>query len=626
MADPARPAVPFVLGLCVCMRRRTICVEAIDGFRVAVLRYVRERMTAAYGDAAGERLREVFGRKEWRELEAKVSARKVHVDTHPADTFDMIDVNQFRGVFEKYHDVLLPPQPGASPRESKEQRRVLLDLFRDISGVRNACAHPSQEDLSDWDAVRTLDTLRRGLRMLGLDDEATRVEALRGQLLPEASSPKELVEPRAWRSSVRRLGRPRPMLVLASFAAGAAVIAGTVLWLAKHGPTGATPETGAHEFVASDPEASIRAEATPADGPHVPYPFSAIRMGMSSAQLQQAFPPVEDVSKCSLRLVGDLGRVSAKSSSEATPHARCPTIDDLAGVGPRGRAGLERALGSSKGFAAPDLERTAILALAQIRASLLAGQIDASPVAEAADGLPAATASQLTALAALLAQGASKFVQLRSTRRSLCAVLREDCGHLDAVAVRKYVDGGFSLSELDAEAHRRVAFGPCRGLFLGAEERFRAEFARRTGALGPIGLARSARKDRRLDPADPSTFQILVTQTGLPPAAAQVAVRVANALQSTDDYFRGCIAVLAPFCGEEHCVALAWLREGIVVRVAVYFRQLDGGVPVAERLRVMYGLSATAIGPLLTWRLADGSTARLDTGPAEVLVVERAAM
>lgn len=87
MADPARPALLFVLRSCPCMRRRTICVEATDEFRVAVLRYVREHMTAAYGDAAGERLRDLFGRKEWRELEAKVSARRLHVDTHPADAF-----------------------------------------------------------------------------------------------------------------------------------------------------------------------------------------------------------------------------------------------------------------------------------------------------------------------------------------------------------------------------------------------------------------------------------------------------------------------------------------------------------------------------------------------------------
>ncbi len=66
---------------------------------------------------------------------------------------------------------------------------------------------------------------------------------------------------------------------------------------------------------------------------YAPGPFSGIRIGMTEAELKEVFPPVEDVAKCSPRLIGGNSILPTQvPGAENKPRAQCPRSYEIGGI------------------------------------------------------------------------------------------------------------------------------------------------------------------------------------------------------------------------------------------------------------------------------------------------------
>jgi hypothetical protein len=227
-------------------------------------------------------------------------------------------------------------------------------------------------------------------------------------------------------------------------------------------------------------------------------------------------------------------------------------------------------------------------------------------------------------VAATLLDGMLTFVKPKSARRPIAAVISDDCGDLDVERVRTYVSGGYSLGELDGAARVRVANGKCRGQYVQHERELQLRFLRRAGVFGAIGLARASRPDRKVEPADPATFAVYTTRTALDPKVARFGVRLANGLPEAEAYWNGAITLDAGPAAKPWRHAIAWMKDGRVVRLLLNFDDDSKLGAFRTTLGELYGAPGTSAGAVTKWTLDGGVTARLDLGAALTLVIEAA--
>jgi hypothetical protein len=220
--------------------------------------------------------------------------------------------------------------------------------------------------------------------------------------------------------------------------------------------------------------------------PELPAPFQAVRLGMTEADIAALFPPTEDLHKCRSGLVGGFDPMpTTVPGAENKPSSHCAraeiggsTIKELANMIVRTQDG-------------PSAEQATVLAgmaltLAQVRASVRAGVVDEASIL-AADKGESATAYEAAFNDAMgLYDGAVKFIKPRHTRREISAVIADDCSDLDPTRIEKYVAGEYSLAQIDADAHTRVANGKCINAYVQHETHLQRMFVARTGALGAI--------------------------------------------------------------------------------------------------------------------------------------------
>ena len=196
---------------------------------------------------------------------------------------------------------------------------------------------------------------------------------------------------------------------------------------------------------------------------------------------------------------------------------------------------------------------------------------------------------------------------------------------MDAERVRTYTSGGYSLGQIDTDAHSRVVYGKCRGPFLQNEKSLTSRLVARTGGLGGIGLARATRPDRTLKPSEPPSFLVFSSRSKLEPPWARFGVVLANALPQAEKYWNGAITLTAGSdTKSDWGSAAAWLRDGRVARVLVNVQSGSKLGDLPKALALVYGAPGTTSGTVTTWSLPGGVVAKLDIGAAAALVVEQA--
>jgi hypothetical protein len=369
----------------------------------------------------------------------------------------------------------------------------------------------------------------------------------------------------------------------------------------------------------------VAAAADAAPAPQLPAPFAGVRLGMSVEELRAAFPPLESIDKCVAMLVGgDPALPAVVLGQETKPRSQCPRAVQLGGVNEVATKQIHtQTLARRSEAEAPDFERAWIYAVAQVRGAVRAGALDERVVLDASNGQSETTAGAVVPVSLKLADGSRVFSRPRNNGRPICAAITESCDDIDPARVRRYVEGGYSLGQLDADAHSRVVDGKCRGAYLRNELRLQRNFVYRTGAFGAIGLARSARRDRKLDPEKTSSYATYSVRSKLDEKTARAGVLLANALAATEKYWTGAVALLPDAASATSwSSALVWLSDGKVSRVLLNVADETKLGELEKQLELTYGKPGKKSGTVAQWALPDGASARLDLGAAVSLVVE----
>jgi hypothetical protein len=226
--------------------------------------------------------------------------------------------------------------------------------------------------------------------------------------------------------------------------------------------------------------------------------------------------------------------------------------------------------------------------------------------------------------AAALVEGNHKYLKGANGRRALCATISDDCAGFDVERVRRFVGGGYTLGQLDADAHTRVVYGKCRSPFLTTEKALRGDFEYQTGGLSAVGIARSARGEKGVSIDDPTSYSLVTTYTRVSAGLASLAVAVALAIPETESYWRGVVGLAGVDRGAAASpwdTALVWLAQDKVARVMVRLFDTRKAADALQDLNRLYGPGAT-VGQVTKWSLPGGITAKLDLGTSAALTVE----
>jgi hypothetical protein len=385
---------------------------------------------------------------------------------------------------------------------------------------------------------------------------------------------------------------------------------------------------GCHEPVGGAGDASARAPVTVAS--QVPAPLADVRIGLPEAELKAMFPPLEDISSCAPKLVGGDAPIPAQvPGSEKKPRARCARAIDIGGMTDGELKDEDEWMKKVTDFAAKtgrdasDYRAGTRYTYAQVRGSIRAGTVSEEALLEADRGKSATAYAAVMNVMGALYNGSDSFAGSYDTRRTLCALIADSCDDLDPERVRTYVAGGYTLGQVDADAHSRVVYGRCRGPFLQGEKQLQMKLVRRTGALAAIGLAHAARADHLLSPDDPVTFSIYSSRSKLDQHVARFGVMIANALSDTERYWRGAVTLLpSDEVKSDWKSAVVWLRDGKIARVVVNVAADDKLGDLPKALADVYGMPGTIQTTVTTWSLREATTATLDIGAATSLVID----
>lgn len=167
--------------------RTYIAIQRV--FRNAVVKYLRERLRAAFGSNAEAELRKPFKAEEWEKV--RVGAEEPRalqaVTNDIIDDFDLLSVNHFFNIFDKHWNVLKPDDKELNAG-SDVVKRGLLGFLREVKAVRDPISHPPEADLTREDAFRVIDSARRALATLRLP-EATELTASLNEIWSAAVEP-----------------------------------------------------------------------------------------------------------------------------------------------------------------------------------------------------------------------------------------------------------------------------------------------------------------------------------------------------------------------------------------------------------------------------------------------------
>ena len=156
------------------------CYEGIQRiYRNAIVYHIREKMKAEFGGGATDKVREPFKGDEWAGIvrDAQAPRQAGQLDGGIRDDFDLLSVNHFFNIFEKYWAVLAPE---STDRVSKQ---AMLGWMKEIKTLRDPLSHPTEADFGREDSFRLLDCARRVLSRLGCESEAAEVMELMDQVL-----------------------------------------------------------------------------------------------------------------------------------------------------------------------------------------------------------------------------------------------------------------------------------------------------------------------------------------------------------------------------------------------------------------------------------------------------------
>jgi hypothetical protein len=178
----------------------SLVYEAVQRtFRNGIVGLLRVNLTETFGPAVADALRKPFTQEEWDRIVANAELPVVTGRTsreHP-DDFEYLSVNHFFNLFDMYFDDLVPPDELPSADFMPKMKKQLLDYFKEVKDIRDPISHPPTEELPIDDALRTVDSCMRILRVLHLEDALSETSQLWTELIARAArtAPPEILSP-----------------------------------------------------------------------------------------------------------------------------------------------------------------------------------------------------------------------------------------------------------------------------------------------------------------------------------------------------------------------------------------------------------------------------------------------
>ena len=176
------------------MDNSTICYNAIQRhYRNAMVDLIRQNLIQEYGPSAVSELKQLFSKKDvqtgmtlWDKVKRAATERRSdgteEVDVPIQDDFDLLGVEYFYNIFEKFFDILCPKHT-APPKEKNQAKTTLLNWIRTIKNFRDPLSHPTTADFGFDDSANVLYCARKVLDFCELAEPAGQILKLERRLL-----------------------------------------------------------------------------------------------------------------------------------------------------------------------------------------------------------------------------------------------------------------------------------------------------------------------------------------------------------------------------------------------------------------------------------------------------------
>ena len=148
----------------------TICFDGLRIYRNAVVNHIRNTLNGIYPDDWERRISGSL-QKEWPGIKEKAATLRAtgELETPLKDEADLLDVNHFFNLFEKYFNDLFPNHQQLATLP-KDTRQAVLGWARTVATLRNPIVgHPAEADVNDKDALMMLDSARRILNHINTE-------------------------------------------------------------------------------------------------------------------------------------------------------------------------------------------------------------------------------------------------------------------------------------------------------------------------------------------------------------------------------------------------------------------------------------------------------------------------
>jgi hypothetical protein len=122
--------------------------------------------------------------EEWADIEeaAGISRKSQELSSELKDAFDLLGVNHFFNIIDKYFNDIVDAQIDNKNTDKKRKKQNILAWIRSIKNLRDPLSHPAEEEFSYEDSFVILDCARRVLLILGLDGESQKIKILMDEL------------------------------------------------------------------------------------------------------------------------------------------------------------------------------------------------------------------------------------------------------------------------------------------------------------------------------------------------------------------------------------------------------------------------------------------------------------
>jgi tetratricopeptide (TPR) repeat protein len=177
------------------MDNSTICYNAIQRhYRNALVDFIRHNFIQKYGPSAVSELKKLFSKKDtqtgmtlWDKIRMVATERRSggtgEVDVPIQDDFDLLGVEFFYNVFEKFFDILCPEYAATPNRAKSQAKTTLLGWMRTIKNFRDPLSHPTTADFNFEDSANVLYCARKVLDFCKLKEPAAQILELERKLL-----------------------------------------------------------------------------------------------------------------------------------------------------------------------------------------------------------------------------------------------------------------------------------------------------------------------------------------------------------------------------------------------------------------------------------------------------------